>query len=83
VIEQPPDKYEGATKMVNIEGIPIVAARLAKAAQDAKKTPRHKPVLHGASLLQQEYTRDHRPPAQRKPEAHIETMVKEVPCELL
>jgi hypothetical protein len=46
--------------MISIEGIPIVAARLAQAAQDAKEIRGHKEVAVGRSAsrrLQQDHAR--------------------------
>jgi hypothetical protein len=62
--------------MINIEGIPIVAARLAQAAQDAK-TRRYKQVTarRGASRdLQLDHARATHLPAgyEPKPARHIE-----------
>jgi hypothetical protein len=72
--------------MISIEGIPIVAARLAQAAQDAK-TRRYKQVTarRGASRsLQLDHARAAHPPAGHgpKPTRHIERTAKEAPCEL-
>jgi hypothetical protein len=74
--------------MISIEGIPIVAARLAQAAQDAKNTRRHKHVTvrRGASQgLQLDHARAAHPSAGHGPKRarHVERTAKEAPCELL
>ena len=73
--------------MISIEGIPIVAARLAQATQDAK-TSRYKQVTarRGASPgLQLDHAQAAHPSAGYGPKRarHIERTAKEAPCELL